>query len=316
LATPAPAAAHLRSGAIAVDYRAHLETLSPALRVALAATIYQSDRAVRLEVRDDHSITVLGYLGEPFLRLDPRGLAVNAASPTAASAKLLSTAERVAGGRVVVWRERPGRRSVVWHDARTGGAPHGNAATSWTIPLVVDGRHVSLRGSTERVGRPAVWPWLVACGLVVVLLIAAMAAERRRSGRLRPLSQAAALVAVAAMTASAIGFAAARYASGFTWFVAGDELALATVGIAVLARGRELARDGAAAGLGLLAIFGAGLGGAALFHGVVLSALPAPAARAAVAVGLAAGIVAAVAGTVSLFAAAERLPVRQAVNGS
>jgi len=315
LAAPAPAAAHLRSGAIAVDYRAHLETLPPALHLALAATIYQSDRAVRLDVRDDHSITVLGYLGEPFLRLDPQGLAVNAASPTAASTKLVSTTERVAGGRVV-WRERPGRRSVVWHDARTRSAPHSNVATSWTIPLVVDGRRASLKGSTERVGRPAVWPWFVACGLTVVLLLAAVAAERRRSGRLRALAQAAALVAVAAMTASALGFATARYASGFTWFVVGDELALATVGIATLARGRELARDGAAAGLGLLAIFGAGLGGAALFHGVVLSALPAPAARAAVAVGLAAGAVAAVAGTVSLFAAAERLPVRPAGNRS
>jgi hypothetical protein len=311
LAAPSSAAAHLRSGAIAVDYRTHLETLSPGLRVAMVAAIYQSDRAVRLAIRGDHSITVLGYLGEPFLRLDPRGLAVNAASPTAASAKLLSTAERVAGSRVV-WRERPGRRSVVWHDARTRTAPHGNSVTSWTIPLVVDGRRASLTGSTERVGRPAVWPWLVSCGLVVVLLVGALAAERRRRGLLRALALAAAVVAVAAMTASAIGFAAARYASGFTWFVAGDELALATVGIATLARGRELARDGAAAGLGLLAIFGAGLGGAALFHGVVLSALPTPAARAAVAVALAAGLVAAVAGTVSLFAAAERLPVRPA----
>lgn len=292
---------------VAVDYRVHLATLSPALGAALAAGIYQSDRAVRLDVRDGHSITVLGYLGEPFLRLDPRGLAVNAASPTAASAKLISATEHVGGA--VTWRERPGRRSVVWHDARTRGAPHGNAATSWVIPLVVDGRQASLSGSTDRVGRPAVWPWLVACGLVGGVVLAATAADRRRSGLLRELARAAALVAVAAMTTSAIGFAAARYASGFTWFVAGDELVLATLGLAILVRGGELARDGAAAGLGLLAIFGAGLGGAALFHGVVLSALPAPAARAAVALGLAAGAVAAVAGTTSLFAAAERLPL-------
>ena len=77
-----------------------------------------------------------------------------------------------------------------------------------------------------------------------------------------------------------------------------------------MTRGTELIRDGAAAGVGLLALVGAGIGGAVLFHGVVLSALPAPAARAAATVGLAAGAVAAVAGTASLFAAAERLPLR------
>jgi hypothetical protein len=309
LVVPSPAAAHVRSGVVAVDYRAHLVLLSPELRAALAARVYQSDRAIQLDVRDDHSITVLGYLGEPFLRLDPRGLGVNATSPTAASAKLLSTTERV-GGSGVLWRERPGRRSVVWHDARTRGVPHGNAVTSWTIPLVVDGRRASLLGSTEHERRPSVWPWLVACGLAVAVLLGALAAERRRPGVLSEVAQAAALVAVAAMAASAIGFAAARYASGFTWFVTADELALATVGVAILVRGTELARDGAAAGLGLLALFGAGIGGAVLFHGVVLSALPASAARAAVTVGFAAGAVAAIGGTVALFAAAERLPLR------
>jgi hypothetical protein len=310
---PSPAAAHLRSGVVAVDYRARLAMLPPELRVAFAARIYQSDRAIRLDIRDDHSITVLGYLGEPFLRLDPRGLSINAASATAASAKLLSKEEPVAGGRVV-WRERRGRRSVVWHDARTRGVPSGNVVTSWTIPLFVDGRRASLSGSTERVRRPSAWPWLLVCGLIVGVLLAAIAATRRREVFLSKLAQAAALVAVAAMTASSSGFAADRYASGFTWFLGADELVLAMLGLTILARGSELARDGAAAGLGLLAIFGAGIGGATLFHGVVLSALPASVARVAVAVGLATGAVAAVAGAVSLFSAAERLPVRPAGN--
>jgi hypothetical protein len=311
---PQPAAAHLRSGITAVDYRARVTRLSPELRTAFAAGIYQSDRAIRLDVRSGHSIIVLGYLGERFLRLDARGLAVNAASPTAASTKLLSKAERATAG-PVAWRERPGRRSVVWHDARTRGLPSGDRVTSWSIPLLVDGRRASLRGSTERVRRPPTWPLLAACALILVVLLAAMAADRRRPGLLGGVAQAAALVAVTAMIVSAIGFAADRYASGFTWFAATDELALAATGVAIFARGGELARDGAAAGLGLLAIVGAGLGGASLFHGVVLSVLPGPAARGAVGVGLAAGVIAAIAGTVALFSAAERLPILPAGSG-
>jgi hypothetical protein len=261
-----------------------------------------------LDVRDGHSIIVLGYLGERFLRLDGRGLAVNASSPTAASAKLLSKADRSADGQVA-WRERPGRRSVVWHDARTQGLPSADRVTSWSIPLLVDGRQATLRGSTERVGQPPTWPLLTVVALIAVVLLAAMAADRSRPGLLGVVAQAAALVAITAMTVSAIGFAADRYASGFTWFAAADQLALAATGLAILARGGELARDGAAAGLGLLAIIGAGLGGASLFHGVVLSVLPGPVARGAVAIGLATGAMAAVAGTVALFSAAERLPV-------
>ena len=118
------------------------------------------------------------------------------------------------------------------------------------------------------------------------------------------------------MTVSASGFAIDRYASGFTWFLGADELALTLVGLAILVRGSEVARDGAAAGLGVLAVFGAGIGGAALFHAVVFSALPAPAARAAIAIGLVAGTVAALAGTGALFAAAERRPVQPGLRRS
>src|SRR5207237_421146 len=109
--------------------------------------------------------------------------------------------------------------------------------------------------------------------------------------------------AVRSLGRSPVGFAADRYASD--WFVGADELALVAVGVVFLARRSDLARDGAAAGLGLLAIPGAGICGGALFHGVVLSELPSSVARGAVAVGFAAGVVAAVAGTVSLFSAAS-----------
>ena len=70
----------------------------------LAVSVYQSDLGLHLSVRRGHSVLVLGYLGEQFLRIDPAGVAVNAASPTAAASGLLHAGEgndrraEVAGG--------------------------------------------------------------------------------------------------------------------------------------------------------------------------------------------------------------------------
>src|SRR5262245_42322123 len=95
LLAPSPATAPVRSGRVATDYGARVLPLSGRAGAALRARIYQSDRALRLAVRDGHSVVVLGYLDEPFLRLDSAGWAANAASPTAAAAKLLKRGQPV-----------------------------------------------------------------------------------------------------------------------------------------------------------------------------------------------------------------------------
>ncbi|HET8605889.1 MAG TPA: hypothetical protein VFL66_02560 [Gaiellaceae bacterium] len=56
---------------------------APLRSAAFSVRVLPSDRALALSVRPGHSVVVLGYLGEPFLRVDRRGVAVNAASPTA-----------------------------------------------------------------------------------------------------------------------------------------------------------------------------------------------------------------------------------------
>src|ERR687887_2689773 len=80
LATPTHASAHIRTGSVAVDYRVHVFPT----RLPLTAHVYLGDRALRLSVRPGHSVTVLGYGGEPFLRLDDAGATV-LRSPTAAA---------------------------------------------------------------------------------------------------------------------------------------------------------------------------------------------------------------------------------------
>jgi hypothetical protein len=260
LAAPAPAAAHIRTGSVAVDYRVRVFPT----RLPLVAHVYLGDRAVRLSVRPGHSVTVIGYGGEPFLRIDEEGVTV-LRSPTAAALRLEP-------------RPRSGR-SFVWHDARVRGLPPEVDRGRWTIPLLVDGRRARLTGELLRVDAPPVWPW-VALGLPFVAVVVALLLRRRLLERS---AVAFGVLAGAATLVTAAAFAFASNASEGRWVEAGNEAVFALVGLAVIARGSRDARVIAAGALGLLALAAASTKLPVFLHGVVLSALPATPARAAVA---------------------------------
>jgi hypothetical protein len=57
--------AHLRSGTVAVDYRASIDHPNTA---AYSAQIYQSDHGLRLTLQPGHVVEMLGYLDEPVFR--------------------------------------------------------------------------------------------------------------------------------------------------------------------------------------------------------------------------------------------------------
>jgi hypothetical protein len=153
LGAPGTASAHIRSGIVAVDYRASVRQ-PPASGVT--ARVYKSDLALRLTVLSSHRAIVFGYLGEPFLRIDADGTAVNVASPTAASTGLLKQTGQVTGA--VRWEVQSKRRFVTWHDARLRGLPSGVDRGHWRIPLSVDGTRVRLEGEIWRVHAP-LWLW-------------------------------------------------------------------------------------------------------------------------------------------------------------
>ena len=168
LVAPAVARAHLRAGTVAVDYRA---SIAPDDEAAFTARVYQSDRAIAITVHPGHTVVVLGYLGEPLLRLGPAGVAVNAASPTSVGAGVLSKGDFVRG-RMTAWRVQPGRHSVVWHDARVQGLPPGITRGPWSVPLLVDGRRRRLTGELVRGRRPAIWTWAAAAALLACAVLA------------------------------------------------------------------------------------------------------------------------------------------------
>jgi hypothetical protein len=266
LVFPGTAAAHIRTGTIAVDYRV---TVDRAPR-GVSVHVYPGDRSLRLSAARGHTVLVRGYLGGPFLRIGASGrVSVVRTSPTAAAAKA-----RVSG------------RSVVWHDARVRGTRPGR----WAISLVVDGRRAVLGGTIERVSRPAVWPWLA---LGAPFLVGAALLLRRR--RLRSLELAGLVLGVfvvAAIAVAAAGFALDPNATEGRWVEAANEVVFAAVGIAVLVRGSPQTRVLAAGALGLLGL-AVGVSKLPVFaHGDVLTALPDDVVRAAVALMLWASAVA------------------------
>jgi hypothetical protein len=288
LALPAPAAAHVRTGRVAVDYEGTVARLPPALAGAVEARLYRADQALGLTALAGHRIAVLGYSGEPFLRLGPDGAFANRASLTAAGVGLV---RRGAG-----WQRLSTRPQLIWHDARVRGVPSGATRRVWAVPLVADGRRAELRGEVTRIGRPPAWPWL-AIAAAVAAAAAVLATRRRwRTGAI-----ALGWISAAATVVLAAGFGAGATASGGTWVEAGNELVLVLVGVAFLVFGSRDARALAGGALGLLALAVGLTALPVLLHGVVLSALPGNVARAAAAVALSAGTAAVALGLVVFF---------------
>ena len=248
---PPPAAAHLRTGTVAVDYRAQL-TRRPVGPVTVG--VYQSDLALHLSVQRGHSVTVYGYLGEPFLRIGDGAVTVSKSSPTAAAARVSSHG-----------------MSVVWHDVRT-------SRSRWSVPIAVDGRRTVIQGVSKRFRRPSLVLWIVALAATVV----AVAALRSPT--------AAGLVSAAAAIVVAAAFALGTYASPGTWIAGVDEVIFAAAGVGVLRWGPPLARLPSALWLSLLGVAIGLSKGEVFLHAIVLSAFPGTLVRALTVIAIGAGI--------------------------
>jgi hypothetical protein len=292
LATPAVANAHLRSDVVAVDYRATVMTQ----KGPFAARVYRTDRALRLVVTRGHSVIVLGYLGEPLVRIDDRGAAVNAASPSAPSTGLLKKSRR-ASKLPIAWHRLSGSGAVTWHDSRLRGLPPGVSRAGWTVPLLIDGQRSRLRGELFRFPKPALWPWLLLAAMfAAVVAVLPFSRDRRRvvAGAIG-----FGVLAALAFVVSASAFALDASASPGTWIFGADGLVFVALGLGILIKGPQHLHVGAAVGLGLLALAFALTKAEVFFHPVVLAVVPGWATRLAVAAAVCSGVSAAALGALS-----------------
>ena len=209
LALAPSAGAHLRSGTVAIDYRARVFDSSTS---AYSAQIFQSDRALGVTLKPGHVVMLVGYLGEPVFRLDASGLSVNAASPTAVVDGLVKKSNRVLAATP---RWRLGGRAP----ARVRGA--GRAPRR--VECSADRRWAAIARR-----RAAAFPWPLgtrgsAGGRRAPLLL-------RRRGLVRSAAAGFAVMASAASVLILIAFALDAYASPGTWIEAADAIALSVSG--------------------------------------------------------------------------------------
>jgi hypothetical protein len=304
MAGPAPASAHSRARTTALDYRLRLQPMPPAL-AGMRAAVLDGDRSLRLSVPPSAALVVLGLAGEGFLRFAPGGVWVNGRSPTAAADKLVPARGRGGG-----WIRLTRANELTWHDHRL--APPANLAVGssapFALPVRVDGARAVIRGSFTRVARPAGWPWLLGAAAAVAALVAVARVRKRRGA----LAAVVAAVAAAAALAASAGFATGTSLSRLgDWVEVVSAAALAAGAFAVLCLAQPSTRSWAAMLIGPIAATLSLNSLAVFWHGVVVSALPATAARLSTGIAVLGGLAACVLGV--LAAADEAEPRRRAL---
>jgi hypothetical protein len=186
------------------DDRSQVTAVEPA--GAATATVLGGDTLVQLTVEPGHEVVVLGYAGEPYLRVPADGsVEVNPASAAVSlnrsrDATLDASAPTPAGqGTEIDWQPYQPGRTAVWHDHRihTGtGAPLDHPV-DWEIPITVDGTAGTIAGRLERLPSPSPVPELV--------LAAAVAGALFGIGRRRPIRATALALGGASVIATVTG---------------------------------------------------------------------------------------------------------------
>ncbi len=235
------------------NYRTDQTAVSPAID-GLTVGYEDSDSTVTLDWTGPGEVIVLGYEGEPFLRIDPAGVERNVHSPATylntdryARVQLPAKADATAAPE---WERLSTTPSTSWHDHRTHWMDptpsadvraHPDQMTivfpRWEIPVTVAGAAATITGRLLWVPPPSRTPWLLlGLGLAVVLgLVVALV----RKGRVWP------VLAVGAVAATLFAVDSISYLtvstgtnSGRVWYVTWPVGVAGAVGVAAIQRRR------------------------------------------------------------------------------
>ena len=192
LVSAAPASAHGGPGGSdppASNYRSTIRSIDPA-RDDLRLRVIDAGARLELVNSTGEQVVVLGYDGEPYLRIGPDGVFENQRSPATylnqdrqAQTRVPPEADADAPPE---WRRIDDGPSARWHDHRAhwmGTEPPPSVQAdpdrsqtiieAWEIPLLVGDDEVLVTGDLDYVPGPSGWPWLAAgaaaTGVVVAL---------------------------------------------------------------------------------------------------------------------------------------------------
>jgi hypothetical protein len=190
----APADAHAVGGAQASNYQTRILSVQPAVP-GLQVEVADAGARLRVRNRTGREVMVLGYAGEPYLRVGPAGVFENRRSPaTYLNRVRINPAPPppdASADAPPLWRRIGDADTVTWHDHRahwmgTTDPPQVKAAPGrtqvvlpgWQVELQVGSQHVRVSGDLRWVPGPSPWPWLATA--VAWLLVVVLAARQRR----------------------------------------------------------------------------------------------------------------------------------------
>ena len=174
LVPAAPAAAH-EPGAAASDQRVRIVAITPPVP---GLTVRYVEAGALLELRNDtgRTIEVLGYLGEPLLRLGPDSVVRNTAAPSWTVNELPPAPVPAPAPQ---WRPDRDGSTARWHDLRTDWQGRPPAAVladpqrvhrvrDWRVPLRDGDTAIEIVGTLDFLPPPpVVWWWV---GVVLLAL--------------------------------------------------------------------------------------------------------------------------------------------------
>jgi hypothetical protein len=210
LLAPAVAEAH-PPGPLSVDvayYRTEITGITPPAS-GLTATVDPAGEWIELSTTGPGTVIVLGYTGEPYLRLTANSAEENQLSATTYLNRSMF-ADSVPTGQspanvAPAWKQIGSTGRVRWHDHRIhwmGSArpptvaadpTHPHLVGTWTVHVTVESASVDIRGTLRWLGKPANAGWLsgltawlaaILAGLSVcigVLTVALLRTHRRSS---------------------------------------------------------------------------------------------------------------------------------------
>jgi hypothetical protein len=183
-----PAAAHGIGGIQPRNYESVLLRVAPRIPGVELSVVDLGDR-LSLTNTSNRSVVVLGYDGEPYLRVGPHGVFQNRRSPaTYLNTALIPTRRppKIADSSAAPeWRKLSSGTTAIWHDHRVHymGSEDPPAVQRdpssrhlvdrWVVELRAGNRTVRASGELVYVPPPSVWPYVtvaIVLALTIVLL--------------------------------------------------------------------------------------------------------------------------------------------------
>lgn len=193
-AVAGPAAAHGR-GSDATNYKSRVTS---AAHEGLAWEVRNGDEYLALDNTTGQDVTILGYRGEPYLRIGPDGVFQNQQSEatylnadryaaTSAPAGIDPQAEpewvRIGDGPRHAWHDHRIHWMAPTLPPQVVDATAETTVSTWFVPYELDGEQLEVEGELRWVPGPSPVPWIAgALGVLVIAVLVPAVAARSRGG--------------------------------------------------------------------------------------------------------------------------------------